>query len=226
MEAGLSLAPLSLTMFAVALAAGRRTARRRAAGIIRIGFALSAGGLALIIPILPRADSGWALAVPLIIAGAGLGLLVSQLNNYTLAPIDEERSSEAAGVNSAAGSFGLSFGLAVAGGILLATLSLSFTNLTEDSKVIPPAGQQQIADRLEHDAQVVSTAKLDEELQRQPDAVREEVVSINETATHRALQVALLIPVLASLLGVFTAFRMLRLPDVKPSPAAEASLVA
>ena len=81
-------------------------------------------GIALIIPIVPRADSGWALVVPLLITGSGLGLLVSQLNNYTLSPIDEERVSEAAGVNSAAGSFGLSFGLAMAGGILLAVLSL------------------------------------------------------------------------------------------------------
>jgi hypothetical protein len=38
------------------------------------------------------------------------GLLVSQLNNFTLSPIPEERVSEAAGVNSAAGSFGQSFG--------------------------------------------------------------------------------------------------------------------
>ena len=67
-------------------------------------------------------------SIPLLIAGSGLGLLVSQLNNYTLAPISEERVSEAAGVNSAAGSFGLSFGLAFAGAIMLATLSLSFTN--------------------------------------------------------------------------------------------------
>ena len=52
----------------------------------------------------------------------GMGLLVSQLNNYTLAPIDEERISEAAGVNSASGSFGLSFGLAFAGGVMLAVL--------------------------------------------------------------------------------------------------------
>ena len=50
--------------------------------------------------------------MPLIIAGSGLGLSVSELNNYTLAPIDDERVSEAAGVNSAGGSFGLSFGLA------------------------------------------------------------------------------------------------------------------
>ncbi len=69
---------------------------------------------------MPRADSGLWLAIPLTIAGAGLGLLVSQLNNYTLAPISEERISEAAGVNSAAGSFGLSFGLAMAGGLMLA----------------------------------------------------------------------------------------------------------
>ena len=66
--------------------------------------------------------------MPLLIAGAGLGLLVSQLNNYILGPIEEERVSEAAGVNSAGQSFGLSFGLALAGGILLATLSFNFTN--------------------------------------------------------------------------------------------------
>lgn len=35
-----------------------------------------------------------------------MGLLVSQLSSYTLAPKEEERASEAAGVNSAGGSFG------------------------------------------------------------------------------------------------------------------------
>jgi hypothetical protein len=44
---------------------------------------------------------------PLLAAGSELGLLVSQLNNYTVAPISEERVSETTGVNSAAGSFGL-----------------------------------------------------------------------------------------------------------------------
>jgi hypothetical protein len=77
---------------------------------------------------------------------------VSQLNNYTLAPVEEERVSEAAGVNSAAGSFGLSFGLAMAGGIMLAALSVSFTQMTKDSQIIPPAEQQQIATALEDDA--------------------------------------------------------------------------
>ena len=87
---------------------------------------------------MPRVDSGWYLVIPLIVTGCGLGMLVSQLNNFTLAPISEDRVSEAAGVNSASGSFGLSFGLAVAGGVMLWALALSFTNQTQASVLIPP----------------------------------------------------------------------------------------
>jgi MFS family permease len=58
MEAGLSLAPLSLTMFAVALLAEKKAGDRRASGIIRAGFALLTTGLVILIPIVPRADSG------------------------------------------------------------------------------------------------------------------------------------------------------------------------
>ena len=226
MQTGLSLAPLSLTMFAVAIIAGRQAGKRRPAKVIRAGFALSALGIALIIPIVPKADSGWYLLIPLVIAGAGLGLLVSQLNNYTLAPIDEERVSEAAGVNSASGSFGLSFGLAVAGGVLLATLSLAFTNMTNNSTVIPSFRKDQISTTLEHDAQVISNTQLDEEMTLERPAVQKEVLSINSDATNLALQVALLIPVLAGLLGLLTSLRMMRLPDVEPSAAAEAAALA
>jgi hypothetical protein len=186
-----------------------------------VGFGLSTLGMALLIPLVPSVDSGWYLAAPLMIAGCGLGLLVSQLNNYTLAPIDEDRISEAAGVNSAAGSFGLSFGLAVAGGVLLAVLSLNFTNRTEESSVIPPAQQAAIADKLDDDAEVVSNTDLEKTIAGQPQAVRQEILRINNDATNRSLQIALLIPVLASLIGLFNSFRMVRLPDVSPSAAIE-----
>jgi len=223
LETGLTLAPLSLTMFAAAILAGRRAGNRRPASIIRSGFALSTAGMALIVPIVPEADSGWYLAIPLVISGAGLGLLVSQLNNYTLAPIDEERISEAAGVNSAAGSFGLSFGLAMAGGVLLAVLSLSFTNMTEASTVIPANQQQQIADKLDEDAEVTSNAKLEELLAEEPAAVQGEVVRINTDATNRSLQVALLVPIIAALIGLFNSFRMMRLPEIEPPASIEAA---
>ena len=221
MEAGLSLAPLSLSMFGLALLAGRRAGKRRPSAVIRLGFGLVATGLIVLIPIVPEADTGWYLVVPLIIAGSGLGLLVSQLNNYTLSPISEERVSEAAGVNSAAGSFGLSFGLAFAGAIMLATLSIAFTDKAESSNVLPPADQERVADVLEDDAQVMSNTRLEELLAEEPEEIREEIVSINTDARPLALQVALLIPLLAALIGLFNSFRMVRLPDPAPSSAAE-----
>jgi Na+/melibiose symporter-like transporter len=224
LETGLTLAPLSLTMFATALAAGKRAAGRRPAGIIRGGSGLLTLGMLLLIPIVPRADSGWALVIPLIIAGAGLGLLVSQLNNYTLSPITDERVSEAAGVNSAAGSFGLSFGLAFAGAIMLATLSIAFTQAAQDSKVLPPAEQEQVAQALEDDAEVMSNTKLDEQLAEQPPEIRAEIIRINTDVRPLALQVALLVPILAGLLGLLNGFRMMRRPDPAPSAAAEMAL--
>jgi EmrB/QacA subfamily drug resistance transporter len=221
MEAGLSLAPLSLTMFATALVAGKRAGDRRPSSIIRAGFALLTAGLVVLIPIVPRAHSGWWLVIPLIVAGAGLGLLVSQLNNYTLAPISEERVSEAAGVNSAAGSFGLSFGLAFAGAILLATLSFAFTHMAEASDILRPAQQQQVADTLEHSAEFMSNTQLEELLAREPERTQEEIIRINTDARHIALQVALLIPILAALAGFLNSFRMLRVPEPKPSRSGE-----
>lgn len=221
LEAGLSLAPLSLSMFAVAMLAGRRAGRRRASSIVRAGFALSTLGMALIIPLVPTAHLGRNLVVPLLLAGTGLGLLVSQLNNYTLAPIEEARVSEAAGVNSAAGSFGLSFGLAVAGGLLLATLSWTFTSLASSSSVIPADRQDEIAQKLEEDAEVMSDSQLEVLLADAPDDLADEVVDINAEARERSLQIALLVPVLASLLGLVNSFRMMRLPDIEPASSIE-----
>jgi hypothetical protein len=208
-------------MFGVALLAGKRAGKRRPAGIIRAGFALLTLGLAVLIPIVPRAHSGWWMVIPLMIAGSGLGLLVSQLNNYTLSPVSEERVSEAAGVNSASGSFGLSFGLAFAGAIMLATLSITFTDMAHSSTVLSPAEQQQVATALDQDAEIMSNTHLEEQLAGQPPATKAEIIRINTDARPIALQVALLVPILAGLLGLFNSFRMMRLPDPVSSGSAE-----
>jgi len=222
LQAGLSLAPLSLTMFFVALLAGRRAGKRRPASIIRAGFGLLMLGVAILIPIVPRTDSGWWLVVPLLIAGAGLGLLVSQLNNYTLAPITEERISEAAGVNSAAGSFGLSFGLAFAGGIMLASLAFAFTALADQSVILSPEEQTQVSAALEEDAELMSNTALAEQLAGQPADVQAEIIRINTEARPLALQIALLVPLTAGLIGFGNSFRMMRQPDIEPAADLEA----
>src|SRR3954454_3676537 len=59
MGAGLTLAPLSLSMFAVAVLAGKTAGNRSPSTLIRAGFLLLVIGVAVLIPIVPREDSGW-----------------------------------------------------------------------------------------------------------------------------------------------------------------------
>jgi hypothetical protein len=67
----------------------------------------------------------------------------------------------------------------------------------------------------------MTNAQLEEVLAGQPEATQQEIIRINTDARPLALQVALLIPILAALLGLLNSFRMMRLPDPSPSGAAE-----
>ena len=84
-----------------------------------------------------------------------------------------------------------------------------------------PAEQQQVSKTLEHDAEIMSNTALKEQLKGQPPATKDEIIRINTDARHLALQVALLIPLLSALAGLFNSFRMMRVPDPRPSTAVE-----
>ena len=67
----------------------------------------------------------------------------------------------------------------------------------------------------------MSNTQLDKQITGQPPEVEAEVLAINDDARNRSLQVALLVPLLAGLLGLANSFRMMRLPDIKPSAPLE-----
>jgi len=83
--------------------------------------------------------------------------------------------------------------------------------------VLSGAEQQTVATALEHDAQVVSNTQLERQLAGQPQKTQDEIIKINTQARHLALQIALLIPILAGLAGLGISFRMMRLPDPQQS---------
>ncbi len=78
--------------------------------------------------------------------------------------------------------------------------------------MIPPAEQAQVAQVLEEDAELMSNTALQAQLAGQPQAIQDEIIRINTEARPIALQVALLVPVLAGLLGFLISLRMMRLP--------------
>jgi hypothetical protein len=60
----------------------------------------------------------------------------------------------------------------------------------------------------------------------EPPEIGAEIVAINTDAGTLALQVALIIPLVAGIIGLINAFRMVRLPDPKPAGSGEAMALA
>jgi hypothetical protein len=98
---------------------------------------------------------------------------------------------------------------------------LTFTDMAEASTVLPASDQQAVAEALEDDAQLMSNTQLDQLLDGQPEDVQDEIIRINTEARPRALQFALLVPILAGLIGLVNSFRMMRLPEPTPSASIE-----
>ena len=115
-------------------------------------------------------------------------------------------------LNSAAGSFGLAFASATV------PATLSFPNMAESSTELAPAEQRRVADALQHAAEVTINTQLRPQLAGEPQQTQE-VIRISTDARHRALQVALLIPILAGPIGPFTSFRTMCIPAPRPSAA-------
>jgi hypothetical protein len=104
---------------------------------------------------------------------------------------------------------------------MLASLSFLFTTMAEDSAVLSPEQQQLVATVLEDDAELMSNTQLEELLVAEPPEVSAEIIRINTEARPRALQVALLVPIFAALVGLLNSVRMRRLPDITPSASVE-----
>ena len=89
MKSGLSIAPLSLSMFAIAIVAGKKAGKHRAAEIVRLGFLLLTIGVILLIVVVPRADSG--LVFRDSVDHCGIGPWVACLATQQLHPCADSR---------------------------------------------------------------------------------------------------------------------------------------
>ena len=94
LQAGLSLAPLSLSMFGMALLAGRRAGKRRPSNIILIGFVLATIGVAGLLPIVPRGGLWVVFGDPTGVGGLWFGLVGVAIEQST--PSRRSRSKRSA----------------------------------------------------------------------------------------------------------------------------------
>jgi hypothetical protein len=74
----------------------------------------------------------------LVLVGVGAGLLASQLGNVIMSSVRADQTSEAGGLQGTALNLGASLGTAIAGAVLIATLTAGFTERIADDPAVPP----------------------------------------------------------------------------------------
>jgi MFS family permease len=136
-ETGVRLLPLSLTLllFAVGVPKLRPDASPRR--VVNLGFMSLLAGIVLLIALLDAGAGPEIVTWPLLLAGAGLGAMASQLGSVTVSAVPDEQSGEVGGLQNTGTQLGASIGTALAGAVLIAALTASFLAGIQNNPDVP-----------------------------------------------------------------------------------------
>jgi MFS family permease len=193
--------------------------------VVRLGLlALLLGVLFLMVALEPTADAQ-IVTLPLLLAGLGIGALASQLGAVTVSAVPDELSPEVGGLQNTATNLGAAIGTALAGSILITSLTGAFLQGVEENNAVPPQVSDQAQVQLANGVPFLSDADLRAALEQAavPPDVSAAVLEINATARVAGLRDALAVLLLISA-GALVAAR--RIPDEPVGGGAPPPVVA
>lgn len=156
--------------------------------------------------------------IPLLLIGLGMGALASQLGSVTVSAEPDEHSAEVGGIQNSVTNLGASIGTALAGSIMIATLTTSFLTSIEQNPAVPDPVKGQADTQLQSGVPFLSDAQLKTAL---ADAgasadVTNAALDANAAARLDGLRAALAILALSALISLFFTHRI---PSTQPGGA-------
>jgi EmrB/QacA subfamily drug resistance transporter len=112
-EAGLALVPVAVGSFVASGASFGLAAKMSPLGLVRLGLALEAVGLAALGFVSRPNSPWWEIAVALFFYGIGVGFATAQVTNVVLADVPEPSAGQGSGVQSVFRQLGSALGIAV-----------------------------------------------------------------------------------------------------------------
>jgi len=157
--------------------------------------------------------------VPMLLIGLGLGGLASQLGAVTVSAVPDEQSPEVGGLQNTASQFGASLGTALAGSVLIASLTASFLTGIAENPDVPPEVTAQASVELASGVPFMSDADLESAMEQAgvDEQTAKAVLDENEKARLDGLRSAL---ALLALIAVIALFFVRRIPAEPPGAAA------
>jgi MFS family permease len=211
-DTGVRILPLSATLLLAAIGIPRVAPHASPRRIVRWGLlAMLAGTLVLLGGL--DADAGPEIVlVPMLLIGLGIGALASQLGAVTVSAVPDELSAEAGGLQNTATNLGASLGTALAGSLLIASLTASFLTNIQASPAIPQSAKQQATTKLAGGAPFVSDAQLKSSLEQAGATGAETQAALDANAAARLDGLRAALAILA-LLAVVAQFFVGRIPS-------------
>ena len=207
---GVRLLPLSITLLAAAIGIPRLLPNVSPRLVVRSGLLALFAGTVILLALLDKDARAEIVFVPMLLIGLGIGALASQLGAVTVSAVPDEESPEVGGVQNTMTNLGASLGTAVAGSILIATLSSAFLTNIEQSTAIPSQVKSQAKVELAGGVPFISDADLETALDKanvSSDASKAAVDAYSE-ARIDGLKLALAILALLSIVALFLAQRI------------------
>ncbi len=220
-DTGLKITPLSVTMLLAAAGIPKYFPKTSPRRVVEIGLVASIVGIVVLFAAMDVNASAAIVTVPLLLIGLGMGALASQLGSVTVSAVPDEQSPEVGGLQNTASQFGASLGTALAGSVLIASLTASFLSGITQNPDVPKSVSSQASVELESGVPFVSDAQLKSALEDAgvDPTTTQAIVDENEQARVDGLRSAL---ALLAIIGFIGLFFTRRIPTRQPGATAVA----
>ena len=218
LSTGVRLLPLSITLLAAAIGIPRLLPNVSPRLVVRCGLLALLAGTVVLLGLLDKDAGAEIVFVPMLLIGLGIGALASQLGAVTVSAVPDEESPEVGGVQNTMTNLGASLGTAVAGSILIATLSSAFLTNIAQSPAVPSQVKSQAKVELAGGVQFISDADLEKALDEANVSSETSKAAVDAYGEARisGLKSALAILALLSIVALFLAQRI---PTRQPGAA-------
>jgi MFS family permease len=221
---GVRLLPLSITLLLVAVGVPRLFPHASPRLVVRLGFLALFAGIVVMVAALDAGAGPEIVTWPMLLAGAGIGALASQLGAVTVSAVPDEQSGDVGGLQNTLTNLGASIGTAFAGAVLISALTASFFSGIRDNPDIPKKVSAQAEVELAAGVPFVSDADLEKALDEAgvPSKTADAVVQENEDARLDGLRASLSALAVIALAALFFSRRIpTRQPGASPGEPVE-----
>jgi MFS family permease len=221
-DTGVRLLPLSATLLIAAAGIPRFRPNANPRRVVQVALVAMFAGTVVLLAAIDEDASAEIVTLPLLLLGFGIGALASQLGAVTVSAVPDEQSPEVGGLQNTATNIGASLGTALAGSVLIASLTTTLLAGIQENPAVPPEVSRQADVRLSSGVPFVSDADLESALEQAgvTGETASAIVDENATARLRALRAALTVIAIVAAAALFFAARI---PTRQPgSEAADA----